>query len=248
MGGNPFMTILRRLRRQALKFGVDVHRYNAAQSQQARLVKLIAYHGIDTVIDVGANDGGYGLYLREGGYTGDIVSFEPLSDAHRLLMETSAKDSRWHVATPMALGAEDRTIEINVSGNSTSSSILPMNKAHLDAAPFSTYVGVERVMLRRIDGLAHPVIQAGRRLFLKVDAQGYEMPILEGAQALMSRIQGIQVELTLTPLYEGQALYLEVIDWMSARGYDLWSVIPGFTDPSIGRMLQMEGVFFRRQA
>lgn len=246
--GGPIMTVLHRLRKLALKFGVDLHRYNACQSQQARLVTLIAHHGIDTVIDVGANDGGYGLYLREGGYTDDIVSFEPLSDAHRLLVEASAKDSRWHVAMPMALGSEDRTIEINVSGNSTSSSILPMNETHMDAAPSSAYVGVERVMLRRIDGLGDPVIQAGRRLFLKIDTQGFEMPVLQGAQALMSRVQGIQVELTVTPLYEGQALYLEMIDWLSARGYELWNVIPGFTDAATGRMLQMDGVFFRRGA
>jgi hypothetical protein len=62
----------------------------------------------------------------------------------------------------------------------------------------------------------------------------------------MSKIQGIQVELSLTPLYDGQALYREIVDSMSARGYELWNVIPGFTDASTGRMLQMDGVFFLR--
>lgn len=240
------MTVLCKLRKIALKIGVELHRYNPAQPQQARLVRLMEHQGIDTVIDVGANDGGYGRFLREGGYTKDIVSFEPLSAAHGALMEAAARDSRWHVANAMALGAEDSTIEINISGNSTSSSILEMNETHIKAAPLSRYVGVERVDLRRLDGQDHPTIEAGRRLFLKVDTQGFEMPVLEGAQALMSRIRGMQVELSLTPLYEGQALYREMIDWMSTRGYDLWNVIPGFTDASTGRMLQMDGVFFLR--
>jgi FkbM family methyltransferase len=240
------MTIAHEIKKLALKCGVELRRHNPLQSQQARLVKLMAHHGIDTVIDVGANDGAYGRFLREGGYAGEIISFEPLAEPHRALIDAAAQDKRWHVARPMALGAEDREIEINVSGNRTSSSILPMNETHIKGAPLSRYVGVERVALRRLDGQYHPFIEAGGRLFLKVDTQGFEMPVLEGAEALMSKIKGIQVELSLIPLYEEQVLYREMIDWMSARGYELWNVIPGFTDSSNGRMLQMDGVFFLR--
>jgi hypothetical protein len=82
---------------------------------------------------------------------------------------------------------------------------------------------------------------------LKIDTQGYEMAVLRGAEKMLPRLAGVQLELSLAPLYEGQTLYLELIDWLRARGFDLWSVIPGFVDPSSGRMLQFDGVFFRAQ-
>jgi hypothetical protein len=134
-----------------------------------------------------------------------------------------------------------------VAGNSASSSILPMKDLHERAAPESRYVGTQRVALRRLDEVQHPAIQTSQRLMLKIDTQGYEMAVLRGAEKMLPRLAGVQLELSLAPLYEGQTLYLELIDWLRARGFDLWSVIPGFVDPSSGRMLQFDGVFFRAQ-
>lgn len=239
------MTVLHSIRKIALKAGIEINRYNPAQSQHARMFRLLSHHGVDAVLDVGANDGGYGRFLRAGGYQGEILSFEPLAEAHRALLETAACDTHWHIAPRMALGAEDCEIEINVAGNSTSSSILPMQELHAQAAPQSRYVGVERVPLRRLDHVSHPVIERARTIFLKVDTQGYEVPMLQGAEALLPRLKGVQLELSLAPLYEGQALYLEMIELLCAEGFELWSIIPGFTDPCTGRMLQMDGVFFR---
>jgi FkbM family methyltransferase len=209
------------------------------------MLKLLTHHNVDTVLDVGANDGGYGRFLRESGYRDEILSFEPLSDAYRKLVASAEGDNRWHVAPRMALGPENGEIEINVAGNSTSSSILAMHERHVAAAPDSEYVGTERVPLHRLDSVRHVSIDNGRAILLKIDTQGYEMPVLEGAESILPRLLGIQLELSLVPLYEGQALYREVIDWMHDRDFALWDVIPGFRNQATGRMLQMDGVFFR---
>lgn len=242
------MTILHSIKELALKAGVEVNWYNPAQSDIARLFRLLDFHKIDTIMDVGANDGGYGKLLRRGGYSGAILSFEPLSDAHAQLTQAAGSDAAWQVAPRMAIGSSSGEIEINIAGNSTSSSILPMQSLHETAAPQSRYVGTERVQLNRLDEIAHPLIERAKNLLLKIDTQGYEMPVLEGAQALMPRVQGIQLELSLVPLYEGQVLYKEIIDWLAEKGFELWSVMPGFVDQTSGRMLQMDGVFFRVQA
>lgn len=240
------MTIKNKVKQLALKMGVEMHWYNPAQSQDARLMKLLSYHGIDTVIDVGANNGGYGRFLRDGGYSGAILSFEPLADAHEQLCAAAAKSKNWHVAPRMALGAENSEVEINVAGNSTSSSVLPMEELHASAEPRSRYVGVQRVPLRRLDGVEHDVIRQGRMILLKIDTQGYEMPVLMGAGSMLDRVCGLQIEISLAPLYDGQILHRAMIAWLSDRGFDLWNVMPGFVDQKSGRMLQMDGVFFRK--
>jgi FkbM family methyltransferase len=209
-------------------------------------MKLLSYHGIDSIIDVGANNGGYGRLLRERGFTGSILSFEPLADAHAQLRAAAARSKNWHVAPRMALGAEEGEVEINVAGNSTSSSVLPMEERHASAAPQSRYVGVQRVPLRRLDDVGHDVIRQGKSILLKIDTQGYEMPVLMGAGPVLDRVCGLQLELSLAPLYDGQVLYREMMDWLSGKGFELWNVMPGFVDQRSGRMLQMDGVFFRK--
>lgn len=241
------MSIKNKVKQFALKFGVEMHWYNPAQSQDARLLKLLEYHGIDTVIDVGANDGGYGRFLREGGYKGSVLSFEPLADAHEKLSASAAQSKNWHVAPRMALGAEDGEVEINVAGNSTSSSVLPMAELHSSAESSSRYVGVQRVPLRRLESVEDEVIKQGKAILLKIDTQGYEMPVLKGSGALLDRVNGLQLELSLVPLYDGQILYREIIEWLDNKGFELWNVMPGFVDTRSGRMLQMDGVFFRKK-
>lgn len=239
------MTLLHSIKELALKAGVEVSWYNPAQSDTARLLKLLETHMIDTVLDVGANNGGYGKMLRKGGYAGALLSFEPLAEAHRELTLAAMGDAAWQVAPRMALGSSSGEIEINIAGNSTSSSILPMQACHETAAPQSRYVGSEKVPLARLDNIKHPFVKRGKNVLVKIDTQGYEMPVLLGAEALLPSVLGIQLELSLVPLYEGQVLYREMIDWLEGKGFELWSVMPGFVDPGSGRMLQMDGVFFR---
>lgn len=84
------MTIKHTIKQLALKLGVEMDRYIPERSQHARMFKLLSHHGIDTVIDVGANDGGFGRFLREDGFHGGILSFEPLEDAHCSLTAAAA--------------------------------------------------------------------------------------------------------------------------------------------------------------
>ncbi len=239
------MSIKNRIKTLALNMGVELRRYNAVESPTARLVHQMTTHGIDLALDVGANDGGYGRLLRSLHFAGDILSFEPLSSAHGALQLATDKDPHWFVAPRMALGETDGEVQINIAGNSASSSILPMADLHRSAAPVSAYVGSEAVPLRRLDTVEHPAIAGAHALMLKIDTQGYEMPVLRGATALLPKVKGIQLELSTAVLYEGQTTYMDTIQWLQSHGYTLWNLLPGFTDPESGRMLQFDGIFFR---
>jgi FkbM family methyltransferase len=197
------------------------------------------------VLDVGANDGGYVTALREAGYRGRILSFEPLSVAHVRLVTATEADPAWSAAPRMALGDQDGDVTINIAGNSASSSILPMTDKHRGAAPESTYVGSEHVEVRRLDGIRHPFIESAAAPFLKIDTQGFETQVLAGAAAILPRIVGVQLEMSLRHLYEGQTLWRDVVASLEAAGFELWAIVPGFFDPATGRMLQCDGIFFR---
>jgi FkbM family methyltransferase len=226
--------------------GVDLKRYNVQTSEAAKMQRLLAYHNIDLVFDVGANIGQYAKLLRELGYSGRIVSFEPLSSAYSQLKAVSKKEPLWEIAPQTAIGNQEGEITINIAGNSQSSSALPMLDAHLESAPESAYSGSETVKLSRLDTIAKDYIKSETKsIFLKIDVQGLEKQVLEGATAILPLVKGIKLELSLVPLYEGQVLFKEMIDIVEKLGYELYGIEPGFTAEKTGRMLQMDGIFFK---
>src|SRR5260221_311163 len=82
------------IRRSANLLGYDVVGHDS-HSHRWRMARFFAQSGITTVFDVGANRGEYGWELREMGFGGNIVSFEPLQDAFALLAASAKADPRW---------------------------------------------------------------------------------------------------------------------------------------------------------
>ena len=213
-----------------------------------RLARQLNAHRIDVVFDVGANIGQFAETLRGGGFLGRIVSFEPSTDAHLTLTERARHDANWIVAPRMALGDHVGKISLNLAGNSASSSVLPMLTSHVSAAPESRYVGSEMVDLRALDSTASEFAEETDRVFLKLDVQGFEQKVLQGAQTFLERVVGIQIELSLIPLYDGERLFHPMLHDFEERGFEMWSLIPGLVDPGTGRLLQLDAIFFRKSA
>jgi FkbM family methyltransferase len=206
--------------------------------------ELMALQDVDMVLDVGAAIGRYGQWIREAGYEGRICSFEPLSAPFAQLQGAVAADPLWECRN-LALGPEPGTAEINVAGNSDSSSLLPMKERHEQAAPNSVYIGTETVEVSTLDAIWDQVVGEAWRPFLKLDVQGYELETLKGGAESLPRLFGIQAELSLVPLYEGAPLWLEVIQFMADHGFRVVGIEPGYADPKTGEMLQADGIFIR---
>lgn len=241
------MSFQHRLRLALRSAGIDLARYPESDPMFG-VVRLLSHFGIDCVVDVGANDGGFASTIRNLGFAGRILSLEPLSGPFGVLEARAAKDSAWD-AVRVAAGDEDCEIKINVAGNSGhSSSVLAMLETHEDAAPESHYVGTEVVAQRRLDGLLPEFgIGSARPVFLKLDVQGYEAAVLDGAAELFAAgaISGLQMELSLVPLYAGAMTYVEGLQRGEHLGMSQMGLIPGFSDPRSGRLLQADAVFFR---
>jgi len=227
--------------------GYDLHRHNPSASASAQLISILKFLEIDLVMDVGANEGQFGKQLRELGYHGRIVSYEPLSLPRERLLAISLNDRLWDVADQTAVGDVTGEIEIHISANSVSSSALQMLPAHLQSAPDSGFIGTERVPIKRLDDISEVILGESKNAFLKIDTQGYEDRVLDGASAMLSRIAAVHLELSLVPLYKDQVLYREMIERMSVLGFEMWAAWPAFVDAESGRSLQLDATFVRCQ-
>jgi len=228
--------------------GLDVRRFDRHSSPASQLARQLSVHRIDTVFDVGANTGQFVETLREGGFSGRVVSFEPSTAAYSALSERARRDPNWIIAPRMALGDRSGEIMLNLSGNSVSSSVLPMLPSHSNAAPESSYIGSESADLRTLDSICDTFAAVRDRVFLKLDVQGFESKVLEGAKQFLCRIVGIQLELSLVPLYDGERLFQPMLRDLEDRGFDTWSLVPGLVSPTTGRLLQLDAIFFRKDA
>ena len=234
------------VRRLANLIGYDIVGYDGSNAR-ARLAALLAYHRIGLILDVGANEGAFGWDMRELGYKGRIVSFEPMAEAFARLETSAATDPAWE-AVHLGLGDADAERIIHVAANSQSSSLLPMLDAHAEAAPESSYKGEEQVSVRRLDGLIEPYRLSGSPIFLKIDTQGFERPVLDGAKTLLPQVKLLQLECSLVALYDGAELIEDMTQKVRELGYDPVDILPTFRHRGNQHLMQTDILFVRRGA
>lgn len=202
-----------------------VERYPMAKCLRA-LFELLQ---VDCVLDVGANVGQYGNFLRyEVGYTGRIVSFEPIPRNVAALRERASADAAWQVE-PVALGATAGQASFNVTATSVFSSFLQPNAASTDLFHGESAV-TERipVEVRTLDDVLPALAQQYGfvRPYLKLDTQGFDLEVVKGGAAGMHRICGLQTEASVRPIYCDMPDYATTIKELEALGFELTGLFP----------------------
>ncbi len=217
------------------RVGIEVARYRPAGARRAERLKD---YGIKVVIDVGANVGQYGRELRQFGYTGKIVSFEPLPSAFESLSRSSLNDPRWECYN-IALGDVEEHADMNVAFNLSSSSFLAHRRDYAVPAELS-FVHQERVAVTPLNSIKLPVEHPA---MIKIDVQGFEDRVLKGASEVLSLAELIECELSIVHVYEGQPNFREMIDYLWSLGFALVDLEPGFYEATTGRILEVDAIF-----
>ena len=211
------------------------------------LATLLELYGVDMVFDVGANAGTSGEYLRNIGFAGDIVSFEPVKELFVQLQRNAQRDQRWRCEN-MALGERPGQGVIHVSGvGGVFSSFLPMTDELTSRSPELLATSDEPVSISTIDGVITEHYPRGDRLFLKLDVQGYERQVLEGAQRSMSRIVGMRVEVSVVESYESEPLICEMLPYLYRLGYRLTSIDHVWSNERTQEVYQLDATVFRTE-
>lgn len=215
------------------------------RDDRQHLIDVLKRSSICTVFDIGANQGQFGALLRRLGYTGGILSLEPMDAAFGQLRQQARSDPLWEVRK-VAIGNESGQVALNVARNSTSSSLLTINELHLDAEPTSRTARVEMVSVNRLDEVEaeHETLPP---YFLKIDVQGNELAVLDGGRATLSHTSAVRVETSLRQLYEDAPTIGSVLDRLDEEGFVPVGLETAFEDPRTGDTLQVDVVACRRE-
>lgn len=216
------------VRTAATRAGCALGRLPGVELLGAHLRELFPVLGIDCVLDVGAHRGQYGRFLRNIGYRGMIVSFEPEPHNYSYLRAAASGDPKW-LTVPFALGERDGAASFNVAHISQFSSFLEPSAYSVEQ--FGAAGATERVIsvgMRRLDTVLEELVGSpeSRAIFLKMDTQGYDPSVLDGALAILEHVRGIQTEISVKPLYDRMTSFDAAMARMTSLGFELTGLFP----------------------
>jgi FkbM family methyltransferase len=193
-----------------------------------QLERFLAVFKVDCVFDVGANVGQYGMRLRQIGFKGLIVSFEPNPEVAQVLRQVAAGDDRW-VVQELALDERSQPLTFNVMKSSQFSSLHDPDHSHSEILAEANSVERQINLVTQTLETVFPALQDKHkfgRSFLKMDTQGHDIAVAKGAGAYLKQFVGIQSELSLTSLYKDQPGFVEVMEFYKGAGFKLSALVP----------------------
>lgn len=209
------------------RMGIDVRllrnikRAQATETlqQESENWRFLKNHCIDSVLDVGANEGQFAQLIRRVCPDSLVWSFEPLPDVFGKLVEQTRSDPAIH---PFNLALSDRNAEVcmNQSEFSPSSSLLSMAQLHREEWPHSVRHKEVLVKLVRLDDwVSDNGVVVGPGTLLKADVQGHELSVLKGGEKTLRNVGVAVIEVEFYELYEKQPLFSEIHAMMESLGF-----------------------------
>jgi FkbM family methyltransferase len=204
-------------------FAIIPPKINPSWPQRKFLRQMLRRLHVDCVFDVGANVGQYASELRNLGYSGTILSFEPDPACFAALSAKSADDRHWHVYN-VALGRTPGTAQFNVMVvplfNSFREPSTRDTKLYAEPNKVKETIAVEIEVLRDI----FPRLQAEHGFttpFLKMDTQGFDLEVFAGAGDVIGSFAGLQSEVAVQKIYEDAPDWKDAITSYEAGGLTL---------------------------
>lgn len=201
--------------------------------EHAYLHKLLKKLDVDCVIDVGANRGYFAQHLRQGGFKGHILCFEPIRANCNEIEQKARGDKRWKVVN-VALGAVDGMQTFNViktGEQNVLSSFLNLREAEV----LNSFVTLqneherthtEEVRVCRLDAILPELLPKDewQRIFLKMDTQGYDLKVFEGSRGILPHVVSLQSEISVRPLYHDMPSYRESLRVYEEAGFGVMNL------------------------
>jgi FkbM family methyltransferase len=177
-----------------------------------------------TVLDVGANQGLYALFLaRLAGPTGRVFAFEPHPELFAAAQANCIANGMGTISLyPYALGSEPATLRLF-------GSLLNAGDNRLSTGSASSTQSVSEVLVRRLDDVLPDVDPD----FIKIDVQGWELEVLRGMSRTLEKNRPMTIYFELWPkgLRAAKTSAVELLAFLQGHGFRLYHAESPTTSP-----------------
>jgi len=216
--------------------------------EEDHLTRFMTEFEVDCVFDVGANEGQYAEMLRRrANYKGAIISFEPTPALVDRLKIKASKDPNWYIE-PIALDREVRATTFNLMAHSQMSS-LQQSRGDPDLSQFNDstkVISTIQITTSTIDFFfsKYKKILNFDRPFLKMDTQGNDLAVFDGASRSISSFVGLQSELAIMQIYENAPSMEESLIAYRKHGFELSAFVPNNAG-NFPRLIEIDCIMYR---
>lgn len=197
----------------------------------------------DVVIDVGANRGRWTAMARETFPDAVYHLVEPQPGCLPLLTQMAEKSPRIHVHATAVTRPGVPTVVMVGGGDDQSGTgnFIPTRAVSAGADDRTSYSSTT------LDALfAH---LTASRILLKLDVEGHELAVLEGARAFLPRVEVIVSEFWMFKIDgEAMATLPELVATLQQAGFLLYDVGALHGRRSDGRLISGDAIFVRRES
>jgi FkbM family methyltransferase len=183
-------------------------------SFETKVLSSLLNKNVINLLDIGAAGGvepRWEKISRKINYFG----FEP--DERVRVTNPKAKFSGYHLSS-FAVGDSDSHAMLNVTKDNGKSSFFFPNQDFLERFPNSARFSVSKqieLQVKRIDSQDFNDID-----FMKLDIQGGELSALKGADGILDKVLGVEVEVEFSKLYIDQPLFGSIYDFLAERDFE----------------------------
>jgi FkbM family methyltransferase len=202
--------------------------------------------GINTVMDVGANVGDFAKIVREVLPDVNIYSLEPLPDCFEKMKNVLPGDKRFFPIN-IAAGSKEDTLKFYRSFHSPSSSFLQMENVHKEAFPQSKDGQNAEALNVKVNTLDNIFSDKNieQNILLKIDVQGFESEVIDGAKNILSQTSIILIEMSFVKLYKDLPLFHEIYTKLYNHGFKFRGNLAQMLHPVTGEVVQVDAIFVR---
>jgi FkbM family methyltransferase len=236
----PYSTKVRLRERVLGLYGIPFSRFDIA----APLIQLFRDGGPINLIDIGASSGNFTDSMEKFCGIKRAILVEPIPKRCAELKARFSSD-RFKIISG-AVSNKEGEFTMEILNWDYSSSILPVMRSDTNISS-EIDLGVAETITTRmltLDGICAEHYFDGPVDLLKVDVQGAEHLVLEGAKAMLPQVKAIWLEVSFRPLYEGSLTFEGILARCRESGFVLASLAEGFRGAN-GELLQADALFVR---
>lgn len=212
-------------------------------SVRPNVLKNLLLNEVEVLFDVGANIGQSVHHYRSMGYSGKIISYEPIKEIYQTLISNYSDDPDF-IGINMGLSDVKGKDNIFITANgAVASSLLPMTDIVKKNAPAQSVLAKEEVDISTLEEQFQLHYPQGKNAFLKLDVQGLESQVIDGAGSCLDQIIGMKVETAVVENYKGEKLLYDLVPEIMEKGFRVSEISPGFRSLDQKELLQVD-VFF----